>query len=152
MKCPNCEDSELRAVLTRQGVEVEHCDGCEGVWLDRGELFLFARKPKRVARTLDQALTVQTPTDKRSPPTGEPMVEITWPDGPRIDYCPRSGGLWFDAARLKALLDAESGVTSLAHPFISFTSRTKIQGASCTREAAMSASHSMSSLLIRSCR
>jgi heat shock protein HtpX len=103
-------------VLTRQGVEVDHCDTCEGVWLDRGELFLFARKPKRVSQRLDQALTAQRPTDRRSPPTGEPMVEITWPDGPHIDYCPRSGGLWFGASELKALLETESGVRLALDP------------------------------------
>lgn len=36
MKCPNCAGSELRTVLTRQGVEIDRCDACEGVWLDRG--------------------------------------------------------------------------------------------------------------------
>lgn len=115
-KCPNCKDSDLRTVLTRQGVEVDHCDTCEGVWLDRGELFHFARKPKRVSQRLDQALTAQRPTDKRSPPTGEPMVEITWPGGAHINYCPGSGGLWFDASELKALLETESGLRLALDP------------------------------------
>ena len=36
MRCPVCED-QLRP-LERNGVEIEMCPTCKGVWLDRGEL------------------------------------------------------------------------------------------------------------------
>ena len=36
MKCPTCE-SEL-AMTSRQGIEIDYCPRCRGVWLDRGEL------------------------------------------------------------------------------------------------------------------
>ncbi len=37
MLCPKCHDQVLVPV-ERQGVEVDYCPGCRGVWLDRGEL------------------------------------------------------------------------------------------------------------------
>ena len=37
MKCPHCTDSTL-VMTERQGVEIDYCPGCRGVWLDRGEL------------------------------------------------------------------------------------------------------------------
>ena len=37
MKCPSCPDSIL-AMTDRQGVEIDYCPQCRGVWLDRGEL------------------------------------------------------------------------------------------------------------------
>jgi uncharacterized protein len=37
MKCPNCPDSPL-VMSERQGVEIDYCQQCRGVWLDRGEL------------------------------------------------------------------------------------------------------------------
>ena len=37
MKCPVCEDVNL-AMTERQGVEIDYCPECRGVWLDRGEL------------------------------------------------------------------------------------------------------------------
>ena len=37
MKCPVCPDSTL-AMSERQGVEIDYCPHCRGVWLDRGEL------------------------------------------------------------------------------------------------------------------
>lgn len=36
MKCPNCEETLVMA--DRQGVEIDYCPKCRGVWLDRGEL------------------------------------------------------------------------------------------------------------------
>ena len=37
MKCPHCPDSTLM-MSERQGVEIDYCPSCRGVWLDRGEL------------------------------------------------------------------------------------------------------------------
>lgn len=37
MKCPVCPDSTL-LMTDRQGVEIDYCAQCRGVWLDRGEL------------------------------------------------------------------------------------------------------------------
>ncbi|MDQ4133457.1 MAG: zf-TFIIB domain-containing protein [Actinomycetota bacterium] len=36
MNCP--VDNELLQMSERQGVEVDYCPRCRGVWLDRGEL------------------------------------------------------------------------------------------------------------------
>lgn len=37
MNCPVCTDSSL-VISERQGVEIDYCPKCRGVWLDRGEL------------------------------------------------------------------------------------------------------------------
>lgn len=36
MKCPNC--TETLVMTERQGVEIDYCPACRGVWLDKGEL------------------------------------------------------------------------------------------------------------------
>ncbi len=36
MKCPNCEATLVMAA--RQGIEIDYCPNCRGVWLDKGEL------------------------------------------------------------------------------------------------------------------
>jgi len=36
MKCPVC--TETLTMSERQGVEIDFCPKCRGVWLDRGEL------------------------------------------------------------------------------------------------------------------
>jgi len=37
MKCPRCAGIELK-LADRQGVEIDYCPECRGIWLDRGEL------------------------------------------------------------------------------------------------------------------
>lgn len=37
MKCPVCTNS-LLVMSERQGVEIDYCPQCRGIWLDRGEL------------------------------------------------------------------------------------------------------------------
>ena len=36
MKCPHCE--VVLVISERQGIEIDYCPQCRGVWLDRGEL------------------------------------------------------------------------------------------------------------------
>lgn len=37
MKCPVCNDTDL-TMTDRQGIEIDYCPKCRGIWLDRGEL------------------------------------------------------------------------------------------------------------------
>lgn len=37
MKCPICPEENL-VMTDRQGIEIDYCPKCRGVWLDRGEL------------------------------------------------------------------------------------------------------------------
>ncbi len=50
MKCPVCTGVELK-IAERQGVEIDYCPECRGVWLDRGEL------DKIIERTNTQSTT-----------------------------------------------------------------------------------------------
>lgn len=36
MTCPNCDETLI--MTERQGVEIDYCPKCRGVWLDKGEL------------------------------------------------------------------------------------------------------------------
>lgn len=42
MKCP-VDGTELR-MAERQGIEIDYCPQCRGVWLDRGELDKIAER------------------------------------------------------------------------------------------------------------
>ena len=37
MKCPVCKTVDLQ-MTERNGIEIDYCPQCRGVWLDRGEL------------------------------------------------------------------------------------------------------------------
>ena len=54
MQCPVCRVP--LAVSDRQGIEIDYCPQCRGVWLDRGEL------DKIIERSGPQATPQQRPT------------------------------------------------------------------------------------------
>ena len=56
MKCPIC-DIEMRTA-DREGVEIDYCTQCRGVWLDRGEL------EKIIARVESQDSSDREPNDE----------------------------------------------------------------------------------------
>jgi uncharacterized protein len=49
MKCPVCKTPDL-LMADRQGIEVDYCPTCRGVWLDRGEL------DKLIERSADESV------------------------------------------------------------------------------------------------
>jgi uncharacterized protein len=53
MKCPNCE--ELLIMSERQGIEIDYCPKCRGVWLDRGELDKIIERSAPAESDDDQA-------------------------------------------------------------------------------------------------
>jgi Zn-finger nucleic acid-binding protein len=91
-------------VFTGQGVEVDSCPDCKGIWLDKGEIFYFTRKPAEIQKELNEAIKGGKPIERICPRTGKNMQEISLLKGKLIlDYSPSSGGIWFDAAELEKL-------------------------------------------------
>ena len=75
MKCPTCAESIL-VMTERQGVEIDYCPTCRGVWLDRGEL--------------DKLLAVSAAREA-APPTRSEAAPSRRPDFADSDYKHRSG-------------------------------------------------------------
>lgn len=46
MKCPHCIEPDLM-MSQRDGVEIDYCPKCRGVWLDRGELDKIIERASR---------------------------------------------------------------------------------------------------------
>jgi Zn-finger nucleic acid-binding protein len=64
MQCPACPDQTL-AMTNREGIEIDYCPKCRGVWLDRGEL------DKIIERSAAQTVRgpeVRGSADPRRPP------------------------------------------------------------------------------------
>lgn len=45
MQCPNCNETLLMS--HRQGIEIDYCPKCRGIWLDRGELDKIIERESR---------------------------------------------------------------------------------------------------------
>jgi uncharacterized protein len=61
MNCP-VDGSELR-ITERQGIEIDYCPQCRGVWLDRGEL------DKVLERSAQTSSSYRDERDRPSPPS-----------------------------------------------------------------------------------
>lgn len=89
MKCPSCADSTL-VMTDRQGVEIDYCPACRGIWLDRGEL----------DKLLDRASEAATPT--KAVHSSRPTEPLRRPDFEDSDYRASSG---YQRRRKKSWLD-----------------------------------------------
>ena len=62
MKCPVCKSADL-VMSERQGIEIDYCSQCRGVWLDRGEL----------DKIIDRSTDAPVPrTESRAPSYSDP--------------------------------------------------------------------------------
>jgi uncharacterized protein len=59
MKCPSCADVAL-TMSDRQGVEIDYCPQCRGVWLDRGELDKLIERAAVPAQNVNNGSATQT--------------------------------------------------------------------------------------------
>ena len=56
MNCPVCNNVNLE-MSERQGIEIDYCPQCRGVWLDRGELDKVIERSWR-PRLVKEAITI----------------------------------------------------------------------------------------------
>jgi Zn-finger nucleic acid-binding protein len=60
MKCPVCKEPDL-IMSERQGIEIDYCPTCRGVWLDRGELDKIVEKSSEATPARSVAGSVPPP-------------------------------------------------------------------------------------------
>ncbi|NVK18902.1 MAG: M48 family metalloprotease [Methylocystaceae bacterium] len=96
MQSPLDPKSNLIVRSTTRGVEVDLCPTTEGIWLDKGELFLLAKKPRLLQLAFEKHYRKKDGQGLASPRTATPMV-IRELDGiVEFHECPDTGGLWFN--------------------------------------------------------
>lgn len=75
MKCPVCNNVNL-VMSERQGIEIDYCPDCRGVWLDRGELDKILERSASVApappQQQSQPQQPQQPRQQPQQPYGSP--------------------------------------------------------------------------------
>jgi Zn-finger nucleic acid-binding protein len=64
MNCPACTTVNL-LMMERQGVEIDYCPTCRGVWLDRGEL----------DKIIERSVPEQRPVAERRPVEPPPRYD-----------------------------------------------------------------------------
>lgn len=80
MQCPVCSNSQL-VMSERQGIEIDYCPQCRGVWLDRGEL------DKIIDRSQSAAPAQAAPQPRAQAPAQQPYA----PQPPQPQPYPQQG-------------------------------------------------------------
>jgi Zn-dependent protease with chaperone function/Zn-finger nucleic acid-binding protein len=108
MKCPGCNQASLVETMTKGGVLVDVCKTCKGVWLDRGEVFFFSRKPRELEELLESQTQSERPSSRECPRCHANLAESPFlrPDL-LVDRCPNCEGYWFDAGELQKAMEVD---------------------------------------------
>jgi Zn-finger nucleic acid-binding protein len=107
MKCLICHMDAIQKIV--EGVEIDLCVNCGGVWLDGGEL---------------EALTGHNLKDYRQLMCPEcNLIMLTRTIGTvEVDHCFKCGGTWLDKGELEAISDLSKGDGGIKEDFNKFSS------------------------------
>lgn len=111
MKCPR--DTVEMNTSTYEGIEIDTCPICSGVWLDRGELEVIEEvhpEHPKIEAADPVAQAYERARQEGSDPVicpfcSEEMVreERGLASGVMIDVCPKNHGIWLDKGELQSL-------------------------------------------------
>jgi uncharacterized protein len=128
MDCPACRAQMF--VMEYDGLELDHCPDCEGVWFDGGELaLLFADREQRAHPELVPGVLQGLPAaetrerGRRCPACRRTMRKVNIGPGRRVlvDACGRGHGLFFDHGEVADLArDLQLGAENLPARVLAF--------------------------------
>jgi Zn-finger nucleic acid-binding protein len=108
--CVKCNSILDRAAF--EGLEVDLCPKCGGLWLDRGEITRAAKLPEQELTRLRTLLTgakgpPPLPTENKAPCPACPgsLAEVLL-GAVHVDYCNKCHGIFLDRGELQAAVEA----------------------------------------------
>jgi Zn-finger nucleic acid-binding protein len=109
MDCPKC-NTEALAAFTIEGVTVDRCSACAGVWFDAEELSqLLSEEARHVAQLLKGRMIEQADGKKaRCPRDASEMIRVysSMDHSVILDVCGECRGVWLDGGEFKKLFTA----------------------------------------------
>ena len=86
MQCPVCKEPQL-VIAERQGIEIDYCPSCRGVWLDRGELDKIIERSASLAQPQRSAQPYRSDSrDARGYSDSKPSVDPRYDARPQGHY------------------------------------------------------------------
>ena len=97
MICPKCQKDTLQGFGQVEGVDVDFCSECKGIWFDAGELAFYVEVEKDVP-DLEAAIASGKPSGHFCPRCSTELVETHYVPGESlmIDVCPSCKGIFLD--------------------------------------------------------
>ncbi len=102
MDCPRC--SSPLGEIDNEGVTMDFCSGCKGVWFDAGEVGSYFELSRDLPM-LAGADRKEQDSSISCPRCASGMTEMFYapPNELTIDQCRSCGGMWFDKGEVRAL-------------------------------------------------
>ncbi len=102
MLCPNCRAKRLAERNGKNGLVVDYCRACKGIWLDGGELYLLSNMPRELEAKLRGGLRQPRPSERLCPRCKSALQSggLLHPEL-EVEQCPECEGLWFDEGEIK---------------------------------------------------
>jgi Zn-finger nucleic acid-binding protein len=106
MLCPACNEPAI--ALELDGVEIDRCPACAGIWLDEEEIVWLAQRSEGASRPLADALLrgPAGPGSKRRCPRCDRGMRQEILSSVELERCPAGHGIWFDAGEVETFLAA----------------------------------------------
>ena len=109
MDCPVCRNAMITLELDE--VEIDHCLGCGGIWLDAGELEMLLGDSAKASAVVASFSAADRCKEKprKCPICLKKMEKILVGQDDKtvlIDRCPKADGLWFDSGELEDIFAA----------------------------------------------
>lgn len=119
--CPHCEHTmkEVRYVPEKD-LEVDYCEGCEGMWLDGGEIGMA--RDMAEAQEVRKLRLYRSLYDLRRSIRGQPrecpkcqgkVEAIQLDERVTLDMCGGCHGIWFDHGEIKEYLELSEDIPDL---------------------------------------
>ena len=100
MICPRCKSTVI--VVETEGVEVDWCPDCSGVWFDAGELEVLLGHDRPIREIMPGGPAGEKEPGLRCPRCPERLTKVGLGSAV-LDLCPHEHGIWFDAGELESL-------------------------------------------------
>ena len=105
MNCPKCGKETMNAEIY-EGIEIDRCPTCKGIYLDSGELKgMIEKKMGNIADTLKFSPTSDhmDHITASCPHCNQTMRTIKGPGEVRIDWCKKCDGVFLDEGEFATL-------------------------------------------------
>jgi Zn-finger nucleic acid-binding protein len=110
-ECPKCKKPTLSNFNTSEGVVVDFCDQCFGIWFDKDELANYIELSKDIPEIKEMKKQARK-TDLSCPKCKGALEELPFSSQTNIlvDRCENCGGIFFDAGEI---VEAEKASATL---------------------------------------
>lgn len=109
LKCPKCNTPTLKSFKTSEGVTVDLCDKCKGLWLDKGET---AKSAEMESDFPDYKYSMSTArkVSLKCPKCQADMVIVKYyqDSALEVEHCEKCGGIFLDAGEISKVESVSS--------------------------------------------